>query len=198
MVRQLEAESVPQYCVRMTRGSRDFFGEISRRWPTRSAREPFPDMCLERTRRFTATLTAKNDASSVGNRCAALFAALVAGLDERHRSICIVDRAQQLRVFACNKTLQIRDRSLERFGKPRAAPGDALPYDILIYARQLPEAVSFVDRHPTQRFVLDHLAKPPIASGELEPWAKELRRLAERANVWLKVSGLVSEARWDC
>jgi L-fuconolactonase len=79
----------------------------------------------------------------------------------------------------------------------RALTARDLPYDILIYRGQLPEAVSFVDRHPTQRFVLDHLAKPAIASGEIEPWAKELRRLAERANVWLKVSGLVSEARWD-
>jgi L-fuconolactonase len=71
-----------------------------------------------------------------------------------------------------------------------------LPYDILVHEHQLPEAIAFVDRHPGQRFVLDHLAKPRIRAGVLEPWATELRRLAERANVWLKISGLVSEANW--
>jgi L-fuconolactonase len=72
-----------------------------------------------------------------------------------------------------------------------------LPYDILVYEHQLPEAVAFVDRHPEQRFVLDHLAKPRIRAGLLEPWATQLRRLAERSNVWLKISGLVNEADWQ-
>jgi L-fuconolactonase len=72
-----------------------------------------------------------------------------------------------------------------------------LPYDILIHEHQLPEAIAFVDRHPKQRFVLDHLAKPRIQAGVLEPWASELSRLAERSNVWLKISGLVSEANWQ-
>ena len=35
-----------------------------------------------------------------------------------------------------------------------------LVYDILIFERHLPAAIEFVDRHPNQRFVLDHLAKP--------------------------------------
>lgn len=71
-----------------------------------------------------------------------------------------------------------------------------LTYDILIYSNQLEEAVRFVDRHPRQRFVLDHAAKPPIKAGELEPWANHLRDLARRENVACKLSGLTTEATW--
>src|SRR5213593_1820653 len=71
-----------------------------------------------------------------------------------------------------------------------------LAYDILIYTKHLPIAVKFVERFPRQRFVLDHLAKPPIKSGAVDDWANGLRRLAVFPNVFAKVSGLVTEA--DC
>jgi L-fuconolactonase len=70
-------------------------------------------------------------------------------------------------------------------------------YDILIFERHLPQAIEFVDRHPNQVFVLDHIAKPRIAAGELEPWATRIRELARRQNVWCKVSGMVTEAKWE-
>jgi L-fuconolactonase len=70
-------------------------------------------------------------------------------------------------------------------------------YDLLIREHQLPEATRFVDRHPNQRFVLDHAAKPRIAMGELHPWAERLRNLARRANVVCKISGLATEADWS-
>jgi L-fucono-1,5-lactonase len=69
-----------------------------------------------------------------------------------------------------------------------------LAYDILIYPKHLPVAADFVQRFPRQRFVLDHLAKPPIKSGEIEPWADGLRRLAAFPNVFCKLSGMVTEA----
>lgn len=69
-----------------------------------------------------------------------------------------------------------------------------LVYDILIFERHLPQAIRFVDRHPNQPFVLDHIAKPRIAEHLLEPWAANLRELALRPNVSCKVSGLVTEA----
>ena len=71
-----------------------------------------------------------------------------------------------------------------------------LVYDILIYENQLEEATRFVDRHPLQRFVLDHIAKPRIAAAEIEPWAAGLRELARRRNVACKLSGMVTEANW--
>ncbi|SRR5579871_140969 len=69
-----------------------------------------------------------------------------------------------------------------------------LVYDILIYARHLPVAIEFVDRHPRQRFVLDHIAKPSIRTGAIEPWRTELRELAKRQNVYCKLSGVATEA----
>ena len=72
-----------------------------------------------------------------------------------------------------------------------------LAYDVLIYERQLPEAIGFVDRHPQQKFVLDHAAKPRIAADELEPWATNIRELARRPNICCKLSGLVTEAQWN-
>lgn len=74
--------------------------------------------------------------------------------------------------------------------------GFGMSYDILIYPRQLPAACAFADRNPRLRLVLDHLAKPPVASGEMEPWARHFRALARRPNVFLKASGLVTEADW--
>lgn len=71
-----------------------------------------------------------------------------------------------------------------------------LAYDILIYERQFPQAIEFVDRHPEQVFVLDHIAKPRIRDGVVEPWASRMREISKRENVWCKVSGLVTEADW--
>lgn len=71
-----------------------------------------------------------------------------------------------------------------------------LAYDILIYARHLPMAAQFVERFPRQRFVLDHLAKPPVKSGAVDEWARGIRRLASFPNVYAKLSGLVTEADW--
>ncbi len=76
-----------------------------------------------------------------------------------------------------------------------AALGDFdLAYDILIYERQLPQAIQFVDRHPNQTFVLDHIAKPRIREGVLSPWREQIADFAKRENVWCKISGLVTEA----
>lgn len=71
-----------------------------------------------------------------------------------------------------------------------------LTYDVLIYTKHLPVAADFVRRFPAQHFVLDHMAKPPIKSGELQPWEAGLRALARLENVYCKLSGLVTEADW--
>jgi L-fuconolactonase len=71
-----------------------------------------------------------------------------------------------------------------------------LAFDILIYAKHLAVATEFVERFPRQRFVLDHLAKPPIKSGHIDSWAQGIARLAAFPNVFCKLSGLVTEA--DC
>jgi L-fucono-1,5-lactonase len=72
-----------------------------------------------------------------------------------------------------------------------------LAYDILIYTKHLAVAAEFVERFPRQRFVLDHLAKPPIKSGNIDSWAQGILRLATFPNVFCKLSGLVTEADWQ-
>ena len=71
-----------------------------------------------------------------------------------------------------------------------------LIYDILIYERQLPASIEFVDQHPQQIFVLDHIAKPRISDKSLEPWKTQIYKLAERENVSCKLSGIATEANW--
>ncbi len=79
-----------------------------------------------------------------------------------------------------------------------ALAGTGLVYDVLIFERQMEEAIAFVDRHPQQSFVLDHVGKPRIAAAELEPWSTKVHELARRENVTCKLSGLVTEADWTC
>lgn len=71
-----------------------------------------------------------------------------------------------------------------------------LTYDLLLFPRHLPVAVQLVQEFPSQPFVLDHIAKPLIRDGLISPWQEDLQRLAEFPNVFCKLSGLVTEARW--
>jgi L-fuconolactonase len=90
--------------------------------------------------------------------------------------------------FLLRPAFQRGVRLLERLG---------LSYDILIYPRHLKAAGQFVSRFPSQRFVLDHQAKPEIRSGRIDEWRGDLRALAGFPNVFCKLSGLVTEADWQ-
>jgi L-fuconolactonase len=72
-----------------------------------------------------------------------------------------------------------------------------LVYDLLVRPRQLPAAVALARRLPDVRFVIDHIAKPPIANGELEPWASLITPFGELGHVACKISGMVTEAEWS-
>jgi L-fuconolactonase len=75
-----------------------------------------------------------------------------------------------------------------------------LAYDILIFERHLPQTIEFVDRHPNQIFIVDHLAKPRVRDGILSPWRENIQQLARRPHVYCKISGLATEAdhsRWS-
>ena len=72
-----------------------------------------------------------------------------------------------------------------------------LAYDILIFERHLPQTIAFVDRHPGQVFVIDHIAKPRIRDGVMSPWRERMEDLAQRDNVYCKVSGMATEADWN-
>ncbi|SHF75720.1 L-fuconolactonase [Flavobacterium fluvii] len=69
-------------------------------------------------------------------------------------------------------------------------------YDILVFHRQLPAAIDLANRFPSQAFVLDHIAKPDIKSGEILSWKNNIVELAKAENVLCKISGMVTEANW--
>ena len=69
-------------------------------------------------------------------------------------------------------------------------------YDILIFHRQLPAAINLVNQFPDQPFVIDHIAKPNIKSGDIMSWKKGIEEIAKAENVSCKISGMVTEADW--
>lgn len=72
-----------------------------------------------------------------------------------------------------------------------------LVYDLLLFPKHLTRALRVVEELPDQPFVLDHIAKPGIRDGLFSPWREDLRRLAAFPNVSCKLSGMVTEARWE-
>ncbi|MDX6465104.1 MAG: L-fuconolactonase [Gaiellaceae bacterium] len=78
-----------------------------------------------------------------------------------------------------------------------AAVGEAgLAYDLLVRPAELPAAIETARRQPGMRFVVDHVAKPPLRGGDAGEWARGLEQLAALQNVSCKLSGLVVEADW--
>lgn len=76
-----------------------------------------------------------------------------------------------------------------------------LTYDVLIFEKHLPQAIQFVDMHPNQPMVVDHIAKPQIRGDKFDhTWATHMREMAKREHVYCKLSGMVTEVRdenWD-
>jgi len=70
-----------------------------------------------------------------------------------------------------------------------------LRYDILIFERHL-QTIQFVDRHPKQLFIVDHIAKPRVKDRVRSSWEAEIAELARRDNVYCKLSGMATEADW--
>jgi L-fuconolactonase len=70
-----------------------------------------------------------------------------------------------------------------------------LTYDIVALPRHLAYLPEVVSHHPKLNFVVDHMAKPPIASGDLDAWARGLQAVAALPNAFCKVSGLLTEAK---
>jgi L-fuconolactonase len=72
-----------------------------------------------------------------------------------------------------------------------------LVFDALVLPQHLPALLAFARRHPALAIVIDHAAKPPIASGAVDDWAADLAALAALPQVCCKLSGMVTEARAD-
>jgi L-fuconolactonase len=70
-----------------------------------------------------------------------------------------------------------------------------LRYDLLVFQRQLPVAIQLVDRQPDLGIIIDHIAKPEIRKGQVDPeWKAGMVALAKRENILgVKISGMVTE-----
>lgn len=123
--------------------------------------------------------------------------------------LCAPGVVGELQRLAANSRLRgvrhiVQDEPDQRFllrpdfmrGLAALAPS-GLTYDILIYPRQLPAAIELVERFPQQRFVLDHLAKPAIREQHIDAWRQAIQSLGRFPNVCCKLSGMVTEARWN-
>ena len=69
-------------------------------------------------------------------------------------------------------------------------------YDILVYPKQLRSVLEFVSKFPDQKLVIDHCAKPEVAGRKIDDWAALMNEIAKHPNVYCKLSGLFTEARW--
>jgi L-fuconolactonase len=69
-------------------------------------------------------------------------------------------------------------------------------FDICVKHHQLPAVLQLVQQCPEVRFVLDHIGKPDIAGGEMKAWRVQIDAIADLANVWCKLSGVITEANW--
>jgi L-fuconolactonase len=69
-------------------------------------------------------------------------------------------------------------------------------YDILVYARQLPQVLAFLNHFPDKPFIIDHVAKPDIKQGGFTSWQADMRKIAAFPKVLIKVSGMITEADW--
>jgi L-fuconolactonase len=70
-------------------------------------------------------------------------------------------------------------------------------YDVLIYHDQMDATARFLEKCPDQPLILDHIAKPAIRDGEIRKWKEHMKLLASFPNLYCKLSGMVTEARWD-
>ncbi len=102
----------------------------------------------------------------------------------RHQALAEADPAGWLRSPAVRRGLAVLDAA-------------GLPFDLMIRPAHFRAAREAARDYPGLQFVLDHLGKPPIAAGELHPWACSLRILAAEPNIACKLSGLQTIASPD-
>jgi L-fuconolactonase len=79
----------------------------------------------------------------------------------------------------------------------RAVAEAGLAYDLLVRTRELGAALETARRFPHLRLTIDHLAKPPIATGAYAAWAEAMAPFGNLDNVSCKLSGMVTEANWS-
>lgn len=119
------------------------------------------------------------------------------------------DLPRRLEIFAKNPKLVgvrhvVHDEPDDNFmSRPQFRQGISrlrefnLTYDLLLFPKHLPVAAELVKEFPAQPFVIDHIAKPKISERLLSPWREDIRALAKFPNVFCKLSGMVTETKWN-
>jgi L-fuconolactonase len=69
-------------------------------------------------------------------------------------------------------------------------------YDLLIYHHQIEEAFGFLKEVTDTKIVVDHIAKPSIATADIRGWERHMKKISKMPKVWCKISGMVTEAKW--
>lgn len=122
--------------------------------------------------------------------------------------LCSPNVTEQLKQFAGNPYLKgirhvIHDEEDDQFMLRedfqrgiRALKEFDLTYDLLLFPKHIPYAIELVGKFPNQFFVLDHIGKPNIKHNVISPWKEDLAKLATYENVYVKLSGMVTEADW--
>jgi L-fuconolactonase len=71
-----------------------------------------------------------------------------------------------------------------------------LAFDLLVDPPHLPASILLVKQVPEVTFILDHIGKPNIATGEISEWSTVIKELAKLKNIYCKISGMATEANW--
>jgi L-fuconolactonase len=148
---------------------------------------------LDETREFLATAMATDFVAGVVgwvDLTSPRIAGLIAGLRGRPDGRNLVGIRHQVHDEADSEWLARADvrRGLA------AVSAAGLTYDFLARPRELPACLGVARAFPETRFVIDHIAKPPIRSGAIDEWEARMAPFAGLPNVWCKLSGLVTEA----
>jgi len=71
-----------------------------------------------------------------------------------------------------------------------------VPYDLLLRPQHLPVAIELVSKVPNLKMVVDHISKPLIAKRQMAGWEENIAALSKSPNVYVKISGMITEAEW--
>lgn len=71
-----------------------------------------------------------------------------------------------------------------------------IPFDLLVRPDDLKLIPRIAERVPSLPMIVDHIAKPPIASGATEPWARDIEAVSRIHGMHVKISGMITEAEW--
>jgi L-fuconolactonase len=115
------------------------------------------------------------------------FASLLASYKDRPKFVGIRPMLQDLEDDAWIVRPSVL-RSLE------TVAGSGVAFDLLTLPRHLKHVAAALKKVPGLRAVINHVSKPPIASGALEPWREDIARLAAFETVHCKISGMITEA----